>query len=150
MIQIRPWLYIGRYRDTCNLDLLSAHGINSMLELAERVEQPGITCLYLPVEDGEPIAPSLLRKGVDFVRNQKRDGQVVLVACGAGQSRSVAFAIAALKEEEGVNLLDAFRTIRQVHPEALPHPELWKSLCEYYQEEWDIRQMINVAWGRES
>ena len=55
MDKIRPWLYIGKYRETLDGRYLSAHNITAMLLLAELVEHPGITSLYLAVEDGEPL-----------------------------------------------------------------------------------------------
>jgi protein-tyrosine phosphatase len=131
MYQIRPWLFVGRYADTRNLDLLEAHDIGAMLQLAESVKQDGINSLYVAVEDGEPLPPGSLKRGVTFVRAEKAQGHNVLVACGAGISRSSTFAIAALKEEENLDLLEAFRQLCMKHPTAMPHPELWTSLCEY-------------------
>ncbi len=146
MIPIRDWLFIGRYRDTQNLPLLSANHISAMLQLAEPVQQPGIASLYLPVEDGVLIPEALLRQGITYIRTQKQLGDVVLVACGAGQSRSVAFAVAALKEEEDISLLEALKIICANHPEAHPHPKLWESLCAYYGEPFSLREMISIAW----
>ncbi len=134
MDKIRPWLYIGKYRDTLNIHLLSAYKIGAMLQLAEAVKQSGIVSLYLKVEDGEAVPSDLLRQGVDFVIAEKRRGRNVLIACGAGISRSSAFAVAVLKEVEGLSLLDALRAVRQCHPEATPHPAIWESLCTYYHE----------------
>jgi protein-tyrosine phosphatase len=142
MNQIRPWLYIGKYRDTTDLLLLEAHQIGAMLQLAELVEHPGITSLYLPVDDGVPLPYPMLKKGVDFVKTQKDQGRKVLVSCGAGISRSATFAIAALKEIEGLNLSDAFREINLHHRETLPHPALWKSLCDYFREEISYSKML--------
>lgn len=105
-----------------------------MLQLAERVKQPGIETLYLPVDDGEPLPIQLLEQGMSFVRAHKAQGRKVLIACGAGISRSVTFGIAALREEEGLSLPDAFRAIHSHHPEAMPHFALWNSLCQYYGE----------------
>jgi protein-tyrosine phosphatase len=145
MWQIIDNLYVGRYRDTVNLTLLQAHNINAMLQLADRVEQPGIEVLYLEVEDGESLPAEKLRQGVAFVRDQLAAGRRVLIACGAGISRSVTFAIAVLHEEGGISLLDAFHDIHSIHPDALPHYKLWHSLCEYYHENapferlWDVR-----------
>jgi protein-tyrosine phosphatase len=133
--KIRPWLYIGKYRDTLNQHLLSAYNIGAMLQLADLVEQPGITSLYLPVDDGVPLPDDLLRQGVDFVLGEKSRGRIVLIACGAGISRSAAFAVAVLKEVEGLGLLDAFRVVKGRHPLAMPHPAIWESLCAYYQED---------------
>jgi len=135
MDRIRPWLYIGKYRETLNRRLLIANQIEAMLQLAEAVDQPGITSLYLPVEDFEPIPPDLLSRGVEFVRAEKRKGHRVLVACGAGINRSAAFCVAVLREEEGLGLLEALRAVREKHAEALPHPPVWESLCRYYQED---------------
>jgi len=106
-----------------------------MLQLAQRVEKPGITSLYLPVEDGVPLSEKLLRQGVDFILEKKDEGQVILVACGAGISRSSAFAVAALKEDENCTLVEALQTVRFRHPQALPHPAIWESLCIYYEED---------------
>ena len=80
MDQIRPWLFIGSYRDTNNLSYLTFKSIGAMLQLAEKVEQPGITSLYLPVEDLAPISSAHIRQGVDFIKEQKAKGHRVLVA----------------------------------------------------------------------
>ena len=142
MNKIRTWLYIGKYRDTLNVHLLGVYHIGAMLQLAELVEQPHITSFYLNVEDGVPLPDNLLRQGVDFVITEKQQNRNVLIACGAGISRSAAFAVAALKEVEQLSLLDAFRVVRQHHPQALPHPAIWESLCTYYQDVVPFRDMF--------
>ena len=134
MNRIRPWLYVGKYRDTANPALLSSFEIGAMLQLAEAVQQPGIHSLYINVEDGEPLGADKLKQGVEFVRAQKAAGKKVLVACGAGISRSVTYTIATLKEEEGLSLSEAYVQILDLHPEAMPHPALWESLRVYYGE----------------
>ena len=134
MYEVRPWLLIGKYRETTNQQLLDQYRIGALLHLADYVEPSGIVTLCMVIEDGEPIPRATLEQGINFICNQKADGHRVLVACGAGISRSVTFAIAALKEEEDLNLVDGFRVIWLVHPEAMPHPALWQSLNEYYDE----------------
>lgn len=146
MHMIRSWLYIGKFSDTLNICQLSAFNISAMLQMAELVQQPGINCLYLAIEDGQPIPPAALRQGLDFVHSEKNNGGVVLVSCGAGQSRSVVFTVAALKESEGIGLLEALQIVKQRHPEAMPHPALWVSLCRYFQEDVPIQKMMQVAW----
>jgi len=135
MVPIRPWLYVGQFIETHDDDLLLRRGIGAMLQLADSLKHAGIPSLYLPVEDGVPLPADVLRMGVEFVRLEKALGRKVLIACAAGISRSSAFAIAALKEEERLPLLDAFRQVRTMHPDALPHPAIWQSLCDYYAEE---------------
>ena len=134
MDQIRPWLFIGAYRDTINKSYLTLRCINAMLQLAERVDQPDIVSLYLPVEDLAPISSKHIRQGVDFVREHKAKDNRVLVACGAGMNRSSAFSTAALKEDEGISLFEAFKEVKRHHPESMPHQPVWESLCTYYAE----------------
>jgi protein-tyrosine phosphatase len=105
-----------------------------MLELAERVEQPNIVSLYLPVEDLAPISKEHICQGVNFIREHNVRGNRVLVACGAGMNRSSAFSTAALKEEEGLSLFEAFKEVKRHHPEAMPHRPVGESLCAYYSE----------------
>lgn len=134
MDQIRPWLFIGGIRDTLNLSYLSYKSIGAMLQLAAKVEQPGITSLYLSVEDFEPLKFELLENGIFFVRGQKKLGNRILIACGAGINRSSSFCTAVIKEEEGLSLFEAFKEVKNKHPEAMPHEPVWESLCRYYNE----------------
>ena len=87
---------------------------------------------------------NMLRRGLEFVRSHKAWGNNVLIACGAGVSRASAFAVAVLKEEESLSLLEALREVHARHPEIMPHPELWKSLCSYYGENLTLIQMLDV------
>jgi protein-tyrosine phosphatase len=134
MDEIRPWLFIGAYRDTLNRSYLEFKSIQAMLQLAEKVEQPNIVSLYLPVEDLAPISREHIRQGVEFIRKHKAIGNRVLVACGAGINRSSSFCAAALKEEENISLFEAFKDVKRLHPESMPHKPVWESLCNYYNE----------------
>lgn len=131
---IRPWLFIGKLRETQQLSYLHAKSINAMLQLAVPIEQLGITSLYLPVEDFAPLKFDLLEQGVSFIREQKELGHRVLVACAAGINRSSSFCTAALIADEGLGLFDAFKEVKRAHPESMPHEPVWESLCEYYGE----------------
>ncbi|MFZ4547704.1 MAG: hypothetical protein ACOYN4_09730 [Bacteroidales bacterium] len=86
MNQIRPWLFIGKYRETLDIELLKIHGIGSMLQLAELVEQPQIQSLYLAVDDGIALPYEMLKAGIEFIKTNQNEGRKVLVACGAGIS----------------------------------------------------------------
>lgn len=134
MDEIRPWLFIGGYRDINHDWLLSQKNIGAILQMVELSSVPGITTLYIEVEDEAPIQRSMLRQGVDFILKHKKAGDRILVACGAGVSRSSAFCIAALREVEGMSLIDAFREVHRWHPESMPNEAVWDSLCEYYKE----------------
>jgi hypothetical protein len=148
MYAIRPWLLVGRYAETRDPARLGAAGVGAMLHLAEAVSQPGVASLYLPVDDGAPIPHAALDEGLAFVRRAREHGHVVLVACGAGTSRSVAFAAAALKEAEGMGVLDAVWAVRARHPDAQPHYRLLASLCEYFGEPASTDALVH-AWTGE-
>lgn len=131
---IRPWLAIGKYRDVFDRALLEHYSIQATLQFVENVRYEGIASCYLPIDDGVPVAPETLRKGVDFIIEQYREGRIVLSACGAGVSRSVIFAAAALKEVEELPLLEAITEVMYFRPEALPNPIVMRSVCDYYGE----------------
>ncbi len=131
---IRPWLAIGTYRAVRNLALLEESNIGATLQFVEHTRHIGIASCLIPIDDGIAIEPEVLRKGVDFILQNKNEGRNVLSACGAGVSRSVAFATAALKEAENTSLVEALAEIKLKHPEAQPNPIVWRSLCAYYNE----------------
>lgn len=149
MDQIRPWLFIGKYRDTLNKSYLDHKSIRAMLLLAEPVEHPDIVSLYLPVADVAPVSHKHLRQGVDFINEQKQFGNRSLVACGAGINRSSAFAAAALKEIEGLTLFDAMKEVKRCHPESMPHEPVWVSLCNYYAETTSYLDVMRLGFGRD-
>lgn len=140
--QLADWLYISNYRASIHLPTLQQHHIAALLHLAERVEHPNVTACYLPVEDGEPIAPSHLDAAQTFIATHYADKHPLLIACGAGMSRSVTFCMLALKEHGGMNLVKALQHIKARHPIAQPHPELLRSLTAYYHCEADYLQLI--------
>ena len=144
MDEIRPWLFIGNIRDTANKSFLEKKSINAILQLAVEVDHPGITCLYLPVEDFAPLKFSLLENGVDFIREQKKLGHRILVACAMGINRSSSYCTAALKEEEGLSLLDAFKQVKNKHSQSMPHEPVWNSLCNYYEEKISYLEIMRL------
>jgi atypical dual specificity phosphatase len=145
MDEIRPWLYIGKYRDTLDKHYLEFKSIKAMLQLAERIEQKGINSLFLVVEDLGKTPHTLIRQGVDFILEEKEKGNKVLVACGAGINRSTAFCMAALREVEGLSLLDALKEIKRKHPESMPHEPVWESFCRYYNESTPYIDMMRIS-----
>jgi protein-tyrosine phosphatase len=143
MFKIRDWLFISGYPSASSPQLVKAHGIEASLQLFEAIKMEGVESLYLDVQDGYEITPAQIRSGVDFVRANHEKSKKVLVTCGAGISRSVTFSIACLKEIEGLSLPDAYKSVRQHHPEAMPDHIHWKSISDYYGESGDFWEI----WG---
>ena len=144
MSRIRPWLWIGAFRDTRDVDQLRANEIGAMLQLAAHEPHAGIETLYLAIDDGLPLEAVTLRRGLDFIAAARARGVRVLVACGAGISRSATFCIGALKEAEGLSLLEGFRAVRSRHHDAFPHPALWVSLTEFFHEPVPFEQVLEA------
>jgi protein tyrosine phosphatase (PTP) superfamily phosphohydrolase (DUF442 family) len=143
--QIRPWLFVGSQQESADAALLADHGIGAMLLLHAPVEVPGVTMRFLPVTEGERIHPAEIATGIAFALDHQ-DARV-LIACGVGISRSVTFAVAALHEAEGCDLVTAFSEVRKAHPAAMPDEIHWKSLCAYFGEDvdfWDLWQQIEL------
>lgn len=146
LVRLRPWLMVGAARVTEDARLLRAQQVGAMLQLHRRKEQSDIVSLFLPhIEDGYPLPGGSLRQGLGFISAQRMVGRSVLIACGAGVSRSVTFAIGALKDAEGLSLAAAYRDIRRLHPSAMPDQVHWDSLRQHYGEGppfWEVWEQI--------
>jgi protein-tyrosine phosphatase len=143
MFKIRDWLLISGFPSASSPNLVKSQGVQASLQLFEAIQMDGVDSLFIEVQDGHEITPAQIRKGVDFVREHQQKGKRVLITCGAGISRSVTFSIASLKEIEGLSLPDAYRAIRQHHPEAMPDHIHWKSIADFYGENGDFWEI----WG---
>jgi hypothetical protein len=130
--QVLDWLYVGSVKDAENYDALKAEGIGAVLTLAWPIKHPDIAVRRVYFEDGEPISDEIFEKALSFVRQQRRKGKKILIACSAGVSRSPTIAVAVLHELEGYPLIEAFRTVLgRVHM-ACPRLVTWNSVCRFY------------------
>ncbi|GAB4324385.1 MAG: hypothetical protein Kow00117_12520 [Phototrophicales bacterium] len=141
MDQIRPWLWVGNQHDTQDLTTLQTHHISAMLQLHRHIKQPNIQELFIPIEEGYPIPPYYIKQAMAFVIKAKAAGHVILVACGAGISRSVIFATAALKIAENLTLPQAFSEVLKRHAKAMPDEVHWQSMNDYFGENTDYWEM---------
>lgn len=141
-------VYIGSHRATMYADQLRTAGVTTVLKLYEDIPYfPADFCtLENVLEDGEFISAAILKRGVQFILDHVDVGEPVLVVCGAGISRSSTFVLAYLLER-GHKLPDAFRLLRECHPEAMPHPQMWLSLIAHYQLTYDLKEAL--SWLRE-
>jgi hypothetical protein len=130
--KIRDWLYIGDYHDAQDYETLAKNKIGAVLELAGPVNHPGIVSQYIWVQDAMPLPENKLRRGLEFILENKDRG--VFVGCAAGVSRSATFCIAALVEVEGLSLKTAYDEVKKARQVINPHFTLWASLRNYYRE----------------
>ena len=132
MNQVLDWLYVGSVKDAEDYTALQRAGIKAVLTLAWPIQHPDIAVKRVYFEDGEPIPDEVFYETLSFVRQQRRLGRKVLIACSAGVSRSPAIAIAVLHELEGYPLVEAFRTVLGKVRLAHPHQAIWNSVCRFY------------------
>jgi protein-tyrosine phosphatase len=141
MHQIRDWLYVASYRETQDPAKLKERNIGAVLHLQQLVEQEGINTLYIPIQEGIPLTKNQIATGLNYIREHHEQGKAIVVACGAGISRSVIFAVGALKMIEGLSLSKAFSDIRKVHERAMPDELHWQNMCNYFGEHIDFWEM---------
>lgn len=142
MKAIRDWLHIGNHNDLKSLAQGNQAPIDSILNLAGDLEIGNKTTLFLDIEDGKPLKEGDVITGTEFLLREYYKGRKILIACGAGISRSATFCILLLREVENLSLIEAYRSIKSVYPKALPHPELWESVCGFYDELFDYPALL--------
>ncbi|MFN8419008.1 MAG: dual specificity protein phosphatase [Anaerolineae bacterium] len=138
---------ISGYRATQYANELWQAGIRHVLKLYDDIPffPRHFTVLNNYIEDGEPLTKDKLQRGVAFITEQVNAERPVLVMCAYGISRSSTFVLAYLLTR-GHTLRQAYDLLKQRHPQANPHPLLWKSLIEHYQL---TDRLEDVAkWGR--
>lgn len=148
MYRIRDWLYISDYASASSRKTIDDAGIQAMLQLFQRIELEGIETKFISIGDGLPLSNEQIETAINFIREQHDKEHRLLSTCGAGLSRSVTFAIIALKEIEGLSLADAYRAIFKHHPNAMPDHIHWQALANYYGEAdnfWEVWGDLNLG-----
>ena len=134
MYKIRDWLYISDYASAKSQKIVDEAGIQAMLQLFQPIELEGVVTKFISIGDGLPLTQAQIETAISFIREQHDKQHCLLSTCGAGLSRSVTFAIIALKEIEGLSLADAYRAIFEHHPKAMPDHIHWQAVADYYGE----------------
>jgi len=142
MYFVRNWLAIGTTHEATQPELLAGNDIGAVLMLAYPKEQPTVPSLYLRVQDGKFIMPRTIAQGISFLHDQRNWGRRILITDDTAISRAPTFAIAVLKDKGKHDLVNAYRSVLRAHPNAMPHPMYWDSLCTYFEDEPDY----DVLW----
>lgn len=145
MKQIRDWLYVASFPAASSKLTRESVNIQAMLQLFEEIKIDNIETLFVQAQDGIPLTEDEIKQGVNFVKQHHEEGDVVMVTCGAGISRSVTFSVAALHEIEGLSLPEAYASIHKVHPDAMPDQTHWESITKYYGVDADFWEVWRKA-----
>lgn len=86
---------------------------------------------FIEINDGEAYPFHQLTKALEQLDLWLQDGEVVVVHCAAGISRSSSTIIAHLMGH-GLTWDEAESEVRAARPIIMPHPNLKRSILEYY------------------
>lgn len=135
---LEPGLFfLGNAADLRDVASMLAAGVRAVVDLA-LAEAPALLpreIIYcrIPLLDGEGNDPAVLRLAVDVAGSLIRAKMPILAACGAGMSRSVAVAAAALAIVEGRSLEASLERVAGTGPHDVS-PGLWRDLKRVFPE----------------
>jgi dual specificity phosphatase 12 len=136
---------ISGWRATQHDQALRGMGLTRVLKLYEASPYwpDDFTVCENALDDGELVPLALLQRGVYFIREHVQAGDPVLVQCGAGISRSSTFVLAYLLDQ-GYDLSDAWKLLKDKHPQADPHPQMWQSLINHYGLPYQLKDIARL------
>ncbi|KAI4836733.1 protein tyrosine phosphatase [Plasmodium brasilianum] len=137
MIQILPFLYMGRRYDIENVEGLKACNIKALVICCTYFEYPdhkvpnGYANLRINLEDmGLERISSYFEESNNFIHSHISQEQAVLISCCQGVSRSSTISIAYLMGKQNFFLNEAFSFIMQ-KKNICPNIGFIEQLCEY-------------------
>lgn len=150
---VAAWLVLREVERRMNADLVNYHRIEDGLYLGGNVEEPppgteavlnlcefedpyrSAVHAWQPIRDAAP-APDLawLRKQVEFIDAQRREGRVTYVHCFNGVSRGGMVVTAYVMFKNRCGRDEALARVRQQRPIVRPNPAFLERLLEWEQE----------------
>lgn len=123
--QILPWLYLGSYKNACNLEDLRNLNITYILNCAfECLNHFPKTIKYrhLKLFDN-PLFNiiSYLDKAIDFIDEAKNNNANILVHCQMGISRSASCVLAYLISKCNYNVISGLQFVKKKRPIIMPN-----------------------------
>jgi protein-tyrosine phosphatase len=152
--RISPQIILGGQPARRVLARLGRRGVTGIINMrqeydyAAEVGNARLNYLYLPTEDN--IAPALddLRKGVEFIQTEVKQGGSVYIHCMEGLGRGPTMAAAYLVST-GCSPEQAWRKIQTIRPFIRPMPEQQEQLARFAQQ-WQVdRDSADVPAGVE-
>lgn len=129
MNKIRDNIYLSGWSEPANIQELKANGITAVLNLALDVHDPdffgeGITNVKVALGDCNYNKPYLKKFAVDVLEKLLDAGEVVLVHCAAGASRSPYIIGKYLERKEGRDNHDIMQELHQLRPQVFERTPL--------------------------
>jgi protein-tyrosine phosphatase len=136
MIKLADNLYVGGYYDARDERELRAQGISAVLNVGFELNDPIfdqkiIRQAKVGLMDGAENTPFMKDLAVNVAFSLMKAGEILLVHCNAGWSRSVFVCTMVLAEQTGKDYHDVYAEIQKKHPFALYGP-LFHGQNKYY------------------
>jgi atypical dual specificity phosphatase len=134
---IFKWLIVGGIFDAHNPRLLSKHKVTSIVNLSlTEYTPPDKICNFKQIAIDDTVGAAICRyfpAVTEYIDRCRAAGNVVLVHCEYGISRSVAFIMAYLMRYRKLDVLKAFDVVRSCRPLAMtqPNPEFLEALLKW-------------------
>ena len=127
MKKIRDNIYIGGYKDVGDGREMRAMGITAVLNVAYELDDPAmypteVRYVKVGLSDSSENKDYMKALAVSTLVQMLQEGEIVLVHCAAGLSRSVYAAAMAMAVIDGKDWHDTFAEIQKEHPFALMGP----------------------------
>ena len=126
-------LWIGNAGDARDPSGVLDAGVTALVNLAAEELPPtlprDILYSHFPLVDGPGNSAAMLKITVDTVVSLLREKIPTLVYCGAGMSRSVAIASAAVAHWRGETIEETLKALTDVIPHDVS-PALWSDLAD--------------------
>ncbi|VDL75929.1 unnamed protein product [Nippostrongylus brasiliensis] len=136
--QIFPWMYLGSQQDALDTDKMK-RGITHVVNLSTGCPRSSsITSdenfLRIPVNDSyqEKLSPHFERAW-EFLEGVRTSGNVVLIHCLAGISRSPTLAISYVMRYKNMSSEEAYKLVKEKRPSISPNFNFMGQLLEYEQ-----------------
>ncbi|KAJ1353140.1 DSPc [Parelaphostrongylus tenuis] len=137
--QIFPFMYLGSQNDATNTEQMKKRGITHVVNLSIGCPRSSsITSdknfLRIPVNDSyqEKLLP-YFKPAWEFLEGVRESGNVVLIHCLAGISRSPTLAISYVMRYLNMSSEDAYKLVKEKRPSISPNFNFMGQLLEYEQ-----------------
>lgn len=132
MDKIRPNLYLGNYASAFDERQLRDNDVTAEVNVAYEISDPpippvSVRQVKIGLVDGPQNLPAMKELAVRTVMQLLENGEVVLVHCNAGMSRSVWVVCEVLARLEGGYATDRFYEIQHKRPFAIMGPLFHRS-----------------------
>jgi len=142
MDAVAQGLFVGTAEDASDASTLRDHDIAVVVSLTH-TGPPGdipadVTLVNVPMMDGPQNSRTAFETAVGDVLSRLDAGEVTLVHCSAGASRSPAVAATALAIHTNRDLTTVFEQIQDRRPVADPHDALLRQAATVYKSEIEL------------